>query len=122
MTSPKASECPPTVKISTDMQLIGNINKSRKNDSISIMKVKIDGLGLNAIQGFFFYFLAHDRAELELDSVAVDWVNWRLSRHCNVCKREFDSSATGVSTHCRRCGQLYCMRCIPRYIKHFLQK
>ena len=35
VTSPKASECPPTVKISTDMQLIGNINKSRKNDSIS---------------------------------------------------------------------------------------
>ena len=70
----------------------------------------------------FFFFLAHDRAELELDSVAVDWVNWRLSRHCNVCKREFDSSATGVSTHCRRCGQLYCMRCIPRYIKQFLLK
>ena len=63
-----------------------------------------------------FLNLAHDRAELELDSVAVDWVNWRLSRHCNVCKREFDSSATGVSTHCRRCGQLYCMRCIPRYM------
>ena len=62
------------------------------------------------------FISAHDRAELELDSVAVDWVNWRLSRHCNVCKREFDSSATGVSTHCRRCGQLYCMRCIPRYL------
>ena len=39
VTSPKASECPPTVKISTDMQMIGNINKSRKNDSVSIMKI-----------------------------------------------------------------------------------
>ena len=37
VTSPKASECPPTVKISTDMQLIGNINQLRKNNSISIL-------------------------------------------------------------------------------------
>ena len=34
VTSPKASECPPTVKISTDKQMIGNIDKLRKNDSI----------------------------------------------------------------------------------------
>ena len=28
--------------------------------------------------------------ELELDSVAVDWVHWRLGKRCNMCKREFD--------------------------------
>ena len=56
--------------------------------------------------------IAGDRAYLELDSVAVDWVHWRLGKRCNVCKRDFDYMSIG--THCRRCGQLYCSRCIPQ--------
>ena len=33
-------------------------------------------------------------------------------KRCNVCKRDFDF--TSIGTHCRRCGQLYCPRCIPK--------
>ena len=67
--------------------------------------------------------IAGDRAYLELDSVAVDWVHWRLGKRCNVCKRDFDYMSIG--THCRRCGQLYCSRCIPQVLSttlHFLSQ
>ena len=67
--------------------------------------------------------IAGDRAYLELDSVAVDWVHWRLGKRCNVCKRDFDYMSIG--THCRRCGQLYCSRCIPQvalFIRVFFSK
>ena len=48
----------------------------------------------------------------ELNSVAVDWQSLRNSQECP-CGFPLEGNPT---THCRRCGRIFCKRCIPKKV------
>ncbi|XP_068907675.1 myotubularin-related protein 8 isoform X1 [Tenebrio molitor] len=47
----------------------------------------------------------------DLDSVALDWKSLRNTNEC-ICSSYFDQCSQ--KTHCRRCGNIFCMRCITK--------
>lgn len=47
----------------------------------------------------------------ELDSVAIDWKSLRNTQECS-CSSSFDQMSK--KTHCRRCGNIFCKRCITK--------
>ncbi|RZB41055.1 myotubularin-related protein 6 [Asbolus verrucosus] len=47
----------------------------------------------------------------DLDSVALDWKSLRNTHEC-ICSSYFDQLSK--KTHCRRCGNIFCMRCITK--------
>lgn len=47
----------------------------------------------------------------DLESVALDWKSLRNTHEC-ICSSYFDQMSK--KTHCRRCGNIFCMRCITK--------
>ncbi|XP_059094502.1 myotubularin-related protein 6-like [Tigriopus californicus] len=58
--------------------------------------------------------LSKELLEAEIDSVAVDWKSLRSSLTCP-CGFRLDDNAT-TKIHCRRCGCVFCKRCIHRKV------
>ena len=59
-----------------------------------------------------FIFVSGNLKMDRFDDVAIEWTSWRDMNKC-ACGKTFEPS-TGTPTHCRKCGEIFCERCIHR--------
>ena len=71
----------------------------------------------SSVTVFFIFVSGNLKSEELFDGVAIEWTSWRdMPCEC-VCGKIFEAStAVNRGTHCRRCGKIFCERCIHRTI------
>ena len=70
----------------------------------------------SVMQSLIIFASGKQRPKDRFDDVAIEWTSWRDMNEC-VCGKAFEAStAANLGTHCRRCGKIFCERCIHRRI------
>ena len=71
---------------------------------------------VSVMHSLIIFASGNQRSKDRFDDVAIEWTSWRDMNEC-VCGKAFEAStAANLGTHCRRCGKIFCERCIHRRI------